>query len=259
MERLDNLVCIPTAAIRFLSKDPAEKTWICKVCGVVPPFALNAGWYARRKCACERLAEEQQAIQAMQHLSAQARARYVYTWLGSSWPESGLSGKTFATFQRERHSQAFDLVYSFAQNPHGVLALYGSFGTGKTHLLAAVANHLGAKGISCLFASAVTLFDAIQDRIQQDQDYLELFRRGIQAPLLLLDDVDKLKPSEFREEVLFKLVNGRTNAGRPLAISSNCTPGELERWVGKAGRSRLMMGLVPVQMNGTDYRLEMQQ
>ena len=53
-------------------------------------------------------------------------------------------------------------------------------------------------------------------------------------------DIDKLKASEFREEVLYKLVNGRTTAGRPLAISSNCTPGELERWVGKAGRSRLM-------------------
>jgi len=139
-----------------------------------------------------------------------------------------------------------------------VLALYGSYGTGKTHLLVAVANHLGTTGTPCLFASAVTFFDAIQDCIQQNQDYHQLLRRGIQTPLLLLDDIDKLKASEFREEVLYKLVNGRTTAGRSLAISSNCTPGELERWVGKAGRSRLMTGLIPVQMNGADYRLEVQ-
>jgi DNA replication protein DnaC len=85
-----------------------------------------------------------------------------------------------------------------------------------------------------------------------------LLRRAVQTPLLLLDDIDKLKPSEFREEVLYKLVNGRTTAGRPLAISSNCTPGDLERWGGKAGRSRLMTGLLPIQMNGADYRLEVQ-
>ena len=258
MHQLRDLIRAPAAARKYLSQDPAEKTWTCPVCGLIPPFALAGGWYARRRCACEREAEERQAIQTLQHLSGQAQVVRTYTWLGPAWSEPGLAEKTFATFRRERHPQAFDLAHSFAQNPQGVLALYGSYGTGKTHLLAAVANHLGTTGTPCLFASAVTLFDAIQDGIQQNQDYHQLVRRGIQTPLLLLDDIDKLKASEFREEVLYKLVNGRTTAGRPLAISSNCTPWELERWVGKAGRSRLMTGLIPVQMNGADYRLEVQ-
>ena len=66
---------------------------------------------------------------------------------------------------------------------------------------------------------------------------------------------DELKPSEFREETQYKLINGRINAGLPLALSSNCTPVELERWVGNAEQSRLMTGLIPVQMNGPDFRL----
>ena len=163
---------------------------------------------------------------------------------------------TFATFRRERQPAAFDLAQAFASRPAGVLAFYGDFGTGKTHLLAAVTNAHIASGKTCLFASVVSLFDAIGERLEQRQDYQDLLRRAIQTPLLVLDDIDKLKPSEFREETLYKLLNGRCTAGLPLAISSNSTPAELERWVGKAGRSRLMQGLIPVPMNGPDYRME---
>jgi DNA replication protein DnaC len=104
----------------------------------------------------------------------------------------------------------------FAQELHGVLALFGSYGTGKTHLLAAIANRLR------------------------------------------LDDVDKLKPSEFREATLYHLIDKRTSAGRALALSLNCTPYELDRFIGEAARSRLMMGLVPVQITGTDFRIDLQ-
>jgi DNA replication protein DnaC len=102
----------------------------------------------------------------------------------------------------------------------------------------------------------VSLFDAIGERIGQGEDYHDLLRRAIQAPLLLLDDLDKLKPSEFREESLYKILNGRSSAGLPLALSSNNAPDELVRWIGGAGCSRLMAGLIPVPMFGSDYRLE---
>ena|SRR5450755_2733319 len=245
----------PTALRHRLSQDPADKTWECATCGIVAPFVFSDGWYSRRPCACERLAAHQRALEAMRREALRERAAYTYTWLSRGWSEEALAKNTFATFQRERQPVAYDLAWAFAGQPQGVLALYGSYGTGKTHLLAAVANQLGARGTACLFASVVTLFDAVQERIQRNQDYHELLRHAIATPLLLLDDLDKLKPSEFREELLYKLVNGRLPAGRPLAISSNCTPGELERWVGKATRSRLMQGLVPVQMSGADYRL----
>jgi len=99
-------------------------------------------------------------------------------------------------------------------------------------------------------------FDALQERI--GQDYHDLLRRATDAPLLILDDVDKLKPSEFREETLYKILNGRSNAALPLAISSNSAPDELTRRIGAAGRSRLMAGLIPVPMYRPDYRLEAQ-
>jgi DNA replication protein DnaC len=259
MKKLRDCFTLPVApaAIRArLSRDPAEKTWTCPTCGVIPPLAFADGWYARRPCRCEEDAQEAHEIARLRAEMAQARAILTYTWLGRPWSEPGLAEKTFATFQRARQPQAYALAQAFAERPQGTLALYGSFGTGKTHLLAAIANVRIERGQICRFASAVSLFDALQERLQLGQDYHELLRQAISAPLLLLDDVDKLKPSEFREETLYKLLNGRSVASLPLALSSNNPPDALARWIGEAGRSRLMAGLIPVPMDGPDYRLD---
>jgi DNA replication protein DnaC len=224
-------------------------------CGVVPPIALAEGWYARRLCRCERTAFEAKQLRSLQEEQRQALTALTYTWLGRSWSEPVLAHKTFATFRGERQPEAYELVRAFALDPVGTLALYGDFGTGKTHLLAAIANEVAASGRTCCFASVVSLFDALQERMQAGQDYHELVRKAIRAPLLVLDDLDKLKPSEFREETFYKILNGRSVAGLPLAISANHAPDELVRWIGEAGRSRLMAGLIPVPMNGPDYRL----
>lgn len=256
MKRLHNLYPAPAWAIPRLSRDPEEKTWTCPRCGVVPPIAFTDGWYARRPCACERAAFEARQLRQLREELAQARQALTYTWLGRAWAEPGLFAKTFETFQRERQPAAYDLALAFAARPQGVLVLYGSYGAGKTHLLAAIANAMSAAGRTCRFASTTLLFGAIQERIGQGLDYLDISRRAISAPLLLLDDLDKLKPSEFREETLYTTLNGRNVAGLPLAITSNRPPDELAPWIGGAGCSRLMAGLIPVPMQGPDYRLE---
>jgi DNA replication protein DnaC len=239
-----------------LSREAAVKTWTCPACGVVPPIVMAGGWYARRLCRCERAAFEAQQLRQLQEEMRHARTALTYTWLGRAWSEPGLAAKTFATFHQERQLEAYELAQAFAAHPEGTLALYGLFGTGKTHLLAAIANAVTAAGYRCRFTSVVSLFDALQERIQLGQDYHELLRQAIGAELLVLDDLDKLKPSEFREETLYKILNGRSVTGLPLALSANSAPDELVRWIGEASRSRLMAGLIPVPMNGPDYRLE---
>lgn len=258
MKQLRNLYPVPVWAHSRLSREPQDKTWTCPQCGVVPPIAFANGWYARRPCACERAAREAMQTRQLAAEQAQARTALTYTWLGRAWAEPGLAAKTFETFHFARQPAAYAMAQAFAQQPQGVLVLYGSYGTGKTHVLAAIANAQAARGLVCRFASTTLLFGAIQERIGQGADYLDLFRRATSAPLLLLDDLDKLKPSEFREETLYTILNGRNVAGLPLAITSNNPPDKLAPWIGGAGCSRLMQGLIPVPMNGLDYRMEVQ-
>ena len=257
MEPLRKL--IPEWASKLLSADREAQTWTCPTCGIIAPLEVVSGWYARRRCTCEQRAEDERQRRAIPRTLAQALAEaqrgQTYTWLGRAWHEQALAEKTFATFERDLQPQAFEEASTFAANPQGVLALYGCYGVGKTHLLAAIANRHREADKPCLFASAVTFFDAMQDRLSHNQEYHDLIKRAIHTPLLLLDDLDKPKPSEFRQEMYYQIIDGRRKTGRPLAISCNCSPLELERFIGGAARSRLMMHLIPVEMSGMDYRL----
>ncbi len=252
---------IPNWMKSYLSRKPEEKTWECATCGIMEPIMMFEGWYLRRRCPCEVRAEEQQRRKALPRTLKQAVAEtqitQIYTWLGQRWREEDLEDKTFATFERIHQPNAYDQTLAFARNPQGTLALYGSYGVGKTHLLAAIANQCRQMCMPCLFASAVRLFDAIGERISADQDYHDLLKRAIATPLLLLDDIDKPKMSEFRQEIYYQIIDGRTRVGRPLVISANCAPMALERTLGGATRSRLMTGLLPVELQGMDYRVGM--
>src|SRR5579883_616060 len=242
----------------LLSQDAGALTWSCPTCGLIQPGRWK-GWFYRRLCPCKRQALEQRRQQEEQRQAQQALAEHrralVYGWLGSSWPQKGLEGKTFASFEQTEQWEAFEQVQAWACQPQGTLLLYGDYGTGKTHLLAAIANLRRERGESVLFASTVTLFDAIQDRIRQKQDYHGLLKRAIAAPVFLLDDVDKPKPSDFRQEIYYQIMDGRTRIGLPTALSCNCSPTDLDRFVGGAARSRLMQNVILVELTGPDYRL----
>lgn len=248
---------------RFLqhraSTSPAEKTWICSTCGTIAPREIKPGLYLRRPCACEEHQREQRETEALRAQLQTALTAQTFTWMGSEWADVNLERQTFASFERQRQPKAFDQVLDFAQAPQGTLALTGSYGTGKTHLLAAIANAQRQAGKLCLYISAVALFEAIQERIHHDRDYQSLLKRAVQTPLLLIDDIDKPKISEFRESLYYHIINKRTLAHLPIAISCNCHLPELDRWIGGAARSRLMQGLVPVVMNGPDYRMQKMQ
>lgn len=240
---------------RRASTDPAVKTWVCPSCGTITPYEVKPGLYLRRPCPCEvRQREAKEAEEIRRHLQA-ARCAHTFTWIGQEWVEPGLERLTFASFDRTRQRHAFEQARAFARAPQGTLALTGSYGTGKTHLLVAIANARREANQPCLYTSAIALFEAIQDRIRQDREYQPLLQRAARTPLLLLDDLDKPKPSEFRESVYYFLLNQRSRAGLPLAITCNCEPQMLDRWIGGAARSRIMHGLIPLFMNGPDHRM----
>jgi len=255
MHSLSHLLLPSLVERGLLSQDATALTWICPTCGVIPPGRWTEGWFYRRLCPCQqrrrRLQEQQQQQDA---LAAQRRAM-VYGWLGPGWPQSGLDDKTFATFEPAVQPEALTAAQAWAAKPQGMLLLTGDYGTGKTHLLAAIANHRRQQAKSTLFASAVTLFEALGECVRLEQDYHALLRQAMTTPVFLLDDVDKPKPSDFRQEVYYRIIDGRTRVHLPIALSCNCSPAELDRFIGGAARSRLMQDVTLLELRGQDYRL----
>ncbi len=245
----------------FGAATPEEATWTCETCGEIPPrYIQGLNRYMRGQCSCQlRRIEEYRAEDERKRndLAERGRINFTYNWLNSNrWSDEPLAEKTFANFDVLRQPGAYESVLAFADVMTGTLILYGSYGTGKTHLLTALCQEMRKRGTDSRFATAPKMFGAIQQAISEDSSYSSIIHRAIAAQLLIIDDIDKAKWSEFREEIYFEIIDSRVNAKKPIAISTNRLDA-LSSFIGGACASRLSIGQIAVEMIGDEYRQEM--
>lgn len=144
-----------------------------------------------------------------------------------------LARMTFATFdpngaatdekQQASLRTALSTAIAFAEDPQGWLVLQGECGCGKTHLAAAIANHVQARGGSAYFVAVPDLLDYLRSAYSPDSKvgYDELFESVRSAQLLILDDLGTQSSTPWAEEKLFQLFNHRYNALLPTVITTN--------------------------------------
>lgn len=152
-------------------------------------------------------------------------------------------GHAAALAVAEQPAQAF--------NP---LFIYGAPGVGKTHLLHAIGNYLGAQApeLQVRYLTAEN-FAAIFRSVLRDntiQDFKEDLRR---TDVLLIDDVQFLQNKTKTEEEFFHTFNHLHESGRQLVITCDRTPRELEKLADRL-RERFESGLV-VEIEQPDERL----
>ncbi len=263
---------LPSIIGKLGSESPVgELTWECQAgeigehlgtiftragCGMIEPLKLPTGRYIRRSCPCEREAKAAAVRQAEHDTWMLQQASFTYGWLGHRWSDLSLVTKSLDNFDFDRQPDAYHLIKTFTKVLHGSLVLHGPYGTGKTHILAAICNARRENGKKSLFCTAPSLFAAIQSCIGRNEDRYTIIDAAVRTPLLVIDDVDKAKPSEFREEIYFEILDRRTREGKPTAISTNRIA-ELDTYIGGACASRLMIGQIEIEMTGDDYRREM--
>ncbi len=118
--------------------------------------------------------------------------------------------------------KALQLALEFAKNPQGWLILTGSYGCGKTHLAAAIANFQTALGHPVLFVNLPDLLDHLRATFNPNSmvSYDERFEEIKSAPLLILDELETQSSTPWAQEKLFQLINHRYYAGLPTVITS---------------------------------------
>ncbi|MGQ0603616.1 MAG: ATP-binding protein [Anaerolineales bacterium] len=144
-----------------------------------------------------------------------------------------LAGKTFENFLPEGVSPdphiratvhaAYDRCKAFAEKPENWLLLIGTYGCGKTHLAAAIANHSLANGLPALFLNTPDLLDFLRETFapKSETTYSDRFDEIRDAPLLILDDLGTESPTQWAIEKLYQLLNYRYNAHLPTVITTN--------------------------------------
>jgi DNA replication protein DnaC len=124
--------------------------------------------------------------------------------------------------ERDSLKAAFDASRKFADEPEGWIVLSGSFGCGKTHLAAAIANHREDLGDTAVFVTAPNLLDHLRAAFNPHTpvSYDRRFEEMRSAPLLVLDDLGTESATPWAKEKLFQIVNHRYVARLPTVFTT---------------------------------------
>jgi DNA replication protein DnaC len=138
----------------------------------------------------------------------------------------------------------------------GTLLITGGPGTGKTHLACALANNLVSRGVSVRYTTAQEMLSEIKRAYSTDgmseASQIERFVNG--SYLLIVDEADVQRGTDNDASLVFAVVNGRYNAGRPMVVVSNQPVAAMPVFLGDRVASRLMENSVQVVCDWADYR-----
>ena len=151
------------------------------------------------------------------------------------------------------------------------LLLLGPVGTGKTHLLSAVARafHQDAdaryeerdgqtvaisKPVKTVaFYPMLNLVAALRDDVRNN--VRRTIKQCLSADLMVLDDLGVERSTEFVAEELAQIINGRYDDMKPIAVSTNLTLQGIKERYSDRTISRWAEMCVRVEMSQADYRV----
>lgn len=142
--------------------------------------------------------------------------------------------------------------------------IVGNVGTGKTHLACAVAVAASDEGAKVRFADSPGLLASIRatygDRERTEDDVV---RQLVGCDLLVIDDLGKEQPTEWTLTQLFRIIDGRYAAMRPLVVTSQYERPALARRLAGNGDAETARALVSrllemcerIELTGPDRRI----
>ena len=162
-----------------------------------------------------------------------------------------MANKTFGSFE-DRAGEGFPpdvlkslqkslkAAHTFSERPKGWLVFMGGYGSGKTHLAAAIANYRASLGAPPLFVMVPDLLDHLRATFSPNSSvaFDRRFDEIRTAPLLVLDDLGTQSMTPWVKEKLYQLFNYRYNAELPTVITTADSLDEMDPRI----RSRLLDG-----------------
>jgi len=125
--------------------------------------------------------------------------------------------------QREILRDASKAARQYAEKPEGWLFIRGPYHSGKTHLAAAIANHLVRSGHQVLFIMVPDLLDDLRATYDPSNParYDKRSDEIRNVPFLVLDDLGTESATEWAREKLNQLFNHRYHARLPTVITTS--------------------------------------
>jgi DNA replication protein DnaC len=149
---------------------------------------------------------------------------------------------------------ALALSREFAENPRGWLLFTGDYGSGKTHLAAAIANFRVEHGQSALFVVVPDLLDYLRSAYAPNSPatYDERFEQVRSIQLLVLDDLGTQNTTPWAAEKLYQILNYRYNSELPTVITTNQNLADMDPRLASRLKDQALVHMVPIY--ATDSR-----
>lgn len=135
------------------------------------------------------------------------------------------------------------------------LLFYGDVGTGKTFLAACIANALIDRAVPVLMTNIPLLISSMQKDFEAEKG--NILRRISSVPLLILDDIGVERDTAYGYEKLQEIIDTRYRSGKPLIVTTNLSPQELQNPTDiryKRVYDRILEMCHPILVNGESQR-----
>jgi DNA replication protein DnaC len=198
-------------------------------------------------CECKKLEVQRSSLQRLNSLSN------LNAFKGMTFETFAVAGRGDGKNGNKTLEIAFNTAKNYAHHLNGWLLLMGSYGTGKTHLAAAIANEVVSLGIETLFLTVPDLLDWLRYSYDSvETTYEERFEEIRNIRFLVLDDLGTQNTTAWAREKLFQIINHRYTHRLPTVITTNLTLSLIDERISSRLQDRELV--ISIQIDAPDYR-----
>lgn len=284
-EDLTEFITAEEAKVRGVTDITVEPV-SCKYCGkILQPVGVFMDAAFRKKwihvrfqeCECEGAKNEREIKckedeQRRQEEEQKAYRAKIEDMIKQSRIGKRFINRTFNNFKtNNKNKAAFETAKKYAAEfekykEDGVgLIFTGNYGTGKTHLAAAICHEIIKQDYQPIFGTMITLLGNIKatyDNNHKVEDENSIIEKYATCDLLVIDDLGKERPTEWAIEKLYYVINSRYENCLPVVITTNYSIDKLvsrltikdNAETAEAIVSRIYEMCRGVYMNWEDYR-----
>ena len=176
----------------------------------------------------EQLRKEEETRQARERDNL---LRNVAGKIGKRYHPARASLDTFRVYHKAQQP-VIDKLRAFIADPKATveagrgLVIYGTVGTGKDHLLAAVLYAAARAGFVCSWINGQEIFGRFRDAMDSGESERGLLAEFVAPTVLGVSDpippvVDPNKPTAWRTELLYRVLDARYRECKPTWVSLN--------------------------------------
>lgn len=171
-------------------------------------------------------------------------------------------------------SEAVEAAQAWARGELRGLCLTGKVGRGKSWLAAAaIADMIGRRATEDARVDLDEAHDEVPRRVRpvrwisisslmselrrsfSDEDRAEAIKVVAGRSAAVLDDLDKVNPTEFGKEIISSTIETRLAAEAPILVTTNLSPSQLGNKLGENVKSRIAGDCLVIEMVGPDRRM----